>query len=66
MTYEEARLATGEAIEFNTKLDVSSGQNIITLEIPTSAPDDHVSVIKLVVAGTVTIERHSCNWATAR
>ena len=43
-------LATGEAIEFKTKVDGSSGHNVITLEVPKSAPDEYVSVIKLVVA----------------
>ena len=32
-------LATGEAIEHETKVDASSGQNIVTLDIPKDAPD---------------------------
>jgi alpha-L-fucosidase len=43
-------LATGETIEHETKVDASSGQNIITLDIPKDAPDEYVSVIKLVVS----------------
>ena len=49
-------LATGEAIKSESKLDMSSGQNIITLEVPKEAPDEYVSVIKLVVAGTVSMD----------
>jgi len=50
-------LATGEAIKSESKFDVSSGQNIITLDIPKEAPDEYVSVIKLVVAGTVSMDQ---------
>jgi alpha-L-fucosidase len=49
-------MATGEAIEFKTKVDASSGHNIITLEVPKNAPDEYVSVIKLVVAGAVSMD----------
>jgi alpha-L-fucosidase len=49
-------LATGEAIKSESKYDMSSGQNIITLDIPKEAPDEYVSVIKLVVAGTVSMD----------
>ena len=49
-------LATGEAIECKTKVDASSGQNIITLDVPKKCADEYVSVIKLVVAGTVSMD----------
>ena len=49
-------LATGEALEYETKVDAPSGHNIITLEVPKSAPDEYVSVIKLVVSGTVSMD----------
>ena len=49
-------LATGEAIEHETKVDASSGQNIVTLDIPQDAPDEYVSVIKLVVSGAVSMD----------
>jgi len=44
-------LVTGEAINFTSKFDVFSGQNIITLSIPKDQPEDYVSVIKLQLAG---------------
>ncbi|SMP55659.1 alpha-L-fucosidase [Neorhodopirellula lusitana] len=46
-------LASGETLHHETRFDASSGQNVITLDIPRSAPDEHVSVIKLVVSGDV-------------
>jgi alpha-L-fucosidase len=49
-------LTTGKAMKSESKLDMSSGQNIITLDIPKEAPDEYVSVIKLVVAGTVSMD----------
>ena len=49
-------LATGEALMVKSKFDASSGQSIIRLNIPKAAPDPHVSVIKLVVAGAVTMD----------
>ena len=49
-------LATGAAIKSESKFDVSSGQTLITLDIPKDAPDEYVSVIKLVVAGTVSMD----------
>jgi hypothetical protein len=48
-------LATSEAIRSESKLDVFSGQRLITLDIPKNAPDEYVSVIKLVVAGAVSM-----------
>ena len=50
-------LATGEAIEHETTVDASSGHNIITLEVPKSAPDEYVSVIKLVVSGAESMDQ---------
>ncbi len=50
-------LATGKAVKSESKFDVSSGRNIITLEVPEKAPDEYVSVIKVVVAGTVSMDR---------
>lgn len=50
-------LATGEAIKSESKFDVSSGQNILTLEVPKNAPDKYVSVIKVVVSGAVSMEK---------
>ena len=49
-------LATGEAIKSESKLDASSGQNVITLDVPEDAPDEYVSVIKLNVAGDVAMD----------
>ncbi|MFC1760862.1 alpha-L-fucosidase [Planctomycetota bacterium] len=49
-------LATGEAIKSESKFDGASGQRVITLDIPKAAPDEYVSVIKLVVAGTVSMD----------
>ena len=49
-------LATGEALEFKSEVDGSSGHHIITLEVPESAPDEYVSVIKLVVSGAVSMD----------
>ncbi|MFC1760861.1 alpha-L-fucosidase [Planctomycetota bacterium] len=49
-------LATGAEIKSESKLDVFSGENIITLDLPQEAPDEYVSVIKLVVAGTVAMD----------
>ena len=49
-------LATGEAIKSESKFDGASGQRVITLDIPKEAPDEYVSVIKLVVAGTVSMD----------
>ena len=49
-------LATGEAIKSESKFDVSSGQNIITLEVPRDAPDEYISVIKVKVSGAVTMD----------
>ena len=49
-------LATGEAIEHETKVDAASGQNTITLDIPKDAPDEYVSVIKLVLSGAVSMD----------
>jgi alpha-L-fucosidase len=49
-------LAAGNAIEYETKIDASSGHSIITLEVPKSAPDEYVSVIKLVVSGAVSMD----------
>ena len=49
-------LATGEAIKSEAQFDMASGQNIITLDIPKEAPDEYVSVIKLVVAGAVSMD----------
>ena len=49
-------LATGKALKSESKLDASSGQRLITLDVPQDAPDEHVSVIKLVVAGTVSMD----------
>ncbi|WP_404306099.1 alpha-L-fucosidase [Neorhodopirellula lusitana] len=46
-------LASGETLHHETRFDATSGQNVITLDIPRSAPDEHVSVIKLVVSGDV-------------
>ena len=48
-------LATGAAIKVESKLDVFSGQNLITLDIPKVAPDKYISVIKLVVRGAVSM-----------
>ena len=50
-------LATGEALKVESELDVSAGQNIITLNIPKEAPDPYVSVIKLAVAGAVSMDQ---------
>ena len=49
-------LASGEAIKSESRLDVFSGQNVITLEVPKDAPDEYVSVIKLEVAGEVSMD----------
>jgi alpha-L-fucosidase len=49
-------LTTGEAIGFESKADASSGQNLITLEVPRNPPDEYVSVIKLVVSGDVSMD----------
>ncbi len=51
-------LASGEAIDFTSKFDAFSGQNIITLAIPKNQPDEYVSVIKLVVAGDVAMDKN--------
>ncbi len=50
-------LATGEAIGFNSEFDASSGQNIITLEVPENAPDKYVSVIRLRIAGAAVMDQ---------
>ncbi|MDF7799573.1 alpha-L-fucosidase [Pontiellaceae bacterium B1224] len=50
-------LATGEPIEYTSEFDAFAGQNIITLNIPKKAPDEYVSVIKLDVSGTVSMDR---------
>ena len=49
-------LVTGEPIKSESKLDVASGQTLITLDIPKDAPDEYVSVIKLVVSGAVSMD----------
>ena len=50
-------LATGEAIKSESKVGCRwSGQNVITLEVPQDAPDKFVSVIKLDVAGDVSMD----------
>ena len=49
-------LATGDAIKSESKFDMPSGQNIITLALPEDAPDEYVSVIKLVVSGSVSMD----------
>jgi len=56
-TLNASLLATGEAIKCESKFDVASGQNITTLDIPKAAPDPYVSVIKLVVAGAVSMDQ---------
>ena len=50
-------LATGEEIGFRSKFDASSGQNIITLDIPENQPDEYVSVIKLQIAGDAVMDQ---------
>ena len=50
-------LATGEALEFESEVDGSSGHHVITLEVPKDAPDEYVSVIKLVVSGAVSMDQ---------
>jgi len=50
-------LATGEALKYESEFDVFSGQNVITLAVPKDAPDQYVSVIKLVVAGAVSMDQ---------
>ena len=50
-------LATGEEIGFTSKFDASSGQNIITLDIPKKQPDEYVSVIKLHIAGDAVMDQ---------
>jgi alpha-L-fucosidase len=49
-------LSTGETLEYSSKFDSFSGQNIITLLIPKDQPDDYVSVIKLQVAGEAVMD----------
>ncbi|TWU44275.1 Alpha-L-fucosidase [Novipirellula aureliae] len=49
-------LATGEPIKSESRFDGASGQSVITLDIPKDAPDEYVSVIKLDVAGTVSMD----------
>ncbi|EMI43323.1 glycosyl hydrolase [Rhodopirellula sp. SWK7] len=49
-------LATGEAIQCESKLETFSGQNVITMKVPKVAPDEYVSVIKLDVEGTVSMD----------
>lgn len=49
-------LASGEAIKSKSGFDMSSGQNIITLDIPEDAPDEYVSVIRVEVSGTVSMD----------
>ena len=44
-------LATGETIDFTSKFDAYSGQNIVTLDIPKKQPNEYVSVIKLQIEG---------------
>ena len=53
---EASLLASGESIQHESKFDVASGQNIITLEVPKAAPDEFVSVIKVVVSGDVVMD----------
>jgi len=50
-------MATGEEIGFNSKFDASSGQSIITLDIPKDPPDEYVSVIKLQIAGAAVMDQ---------
>lgn len=50
-------LATGEAIQYESRFDASSGQNVIALDLPKDAPDDYVSVIKVVVSGAVSMDK---------
>ena len=50
-------LASGRALKVESRFHVSSGQNIIRLAIPKAAPDPYVSVIKLVVAGAVSMDQ---------
>ena len=49
-------LTTGEPLEYQSKLDDATGHKIITMDIPTDAPDEYVSVIKLVVSGDVSMD----------
>lgn len=51
-------LATGETINFKSKFDAFTGENIITLNVPKNQTDDYVSVIKLVVAGDATMDNN--------
>ncbi|WP_197231637.1 alpha-L-fucosidase [Novipirellula artificiosorum] len=51
-----ALLATGEAIEYQSEINDSTGHKIIMLSVPEDAPDEYVSVIKLVVAGDVSMD----------
>ena len=46
-------LASGEALEYQSEVNVPTGHKIIKLTVPKDAPDSNVSVIKLVVAGHV-------------
>lgn len=50
-------LATGEELGFSSIFDASSGQNIITLDIPENQPDEYVSVIKLQIAGAAVMDQ---------
>ncbi|TWU44279.1 Alpha-L-fucosidase [Novipirellula aureliae] len=50
-------LATGKTIDFQSNFDANSGQNIVTLDVPETQPDDYVSVIKLVVAGDAVMDQ---------
>ena len=50
-------LATGEEVGFKSEFDASSGQNIITLDIPEDQPDEYVSVIKLQIAGAAVMDQ---------
>ncbi|SMP55692.1 Alpha-L-fucosidase [Neorhodopirellula lusitana] len=49
-------LATGETIQSESKLDPFSGQHLVTLKLPKEAPDEYVSVIKIELAGDVSMD----------
>ncbi len=54
---EASLLASGKTIGFISNFDPLSGQNILTLDLPEKQPDEHVSVIKLVVAGDANMDQ---------
>lgn len=50
-------LATGEELAYKSRFDASSGQKIISLELPEQQPDAYVSVIKLQIAGKAVMDQ---------